>query len=56
MLVMPRLACPSWRWDDDQRHAFVGHLDRVSMPQLVGSEPPSHARGGRGMVQLLARD
>jgi hypothetical protein len=31
------------------------HLDRVSMPQLVGREPPSHPRPDGGMVQMLAR-
>jgi hypothetical protein len=28
--------------DDDQRHAFAGHLDRVCVPQLVG-EASAHA-------------
>jgi hypothetical protein len=29
--------------DDDQRHAFVRHFDRVSMPELVGREAASYA-------------
>ncbi|HYB31476.1 MAG TPA: hypothetical protein VEF89_33120 [Solirubrobacteraceae bacterium] len=41
--------------DDYQRNAFVRHLDRVSMPQLVRREPPSHPRRDGGMLQLLAR-
>jgi hypothetical protein len=34
--------------DDDQRHAFTGHLDRVCVPQLVGREASADAgpRGG----------
>jgi len=50
---MPELAL-----DNRQRNPFVGHLDRVSMAELVQREPPSHpgmrseppeltARGGR---------
>ena len=40
--------------DDDERHGFMRRLDRVSMPQLVGREPPSHPSRDGGMVQLLA--
>jgi hypothetical protein len=31
---------PELTLDDRQRNPLVGHLDRVSMPQLVGCEPP----------------
>jgi hypothetical protein len=46
---------PELPLDHDQRHAFVRHLDRVSMPQLVRREPPSHTCPDGGLVQLLAR-
>jgi hypothetical protein len=32
--------------DDDQRHAFVGHLDRVRVAQLMRRKPSPYA-GGR---------
>ncbi len=35
---MPELAL-----NDDKRHTFVRHLDRVRVPELVGSEPPTDA-------------
>ena len=28
--------------DDDERHSFVGHLDGVGVPQLMGSTASSH--------------
>ena len=46
---MPELAL-----DHDQRNSLVRHLNRVSMPQLVGREATSDARRGRGMMELLA--
>ena len=51
----PKVGVPKLTLDHDQRNAFVRHLDRMSMAQLVGREPPSHTRSGGGMVQLLAR-
>ncbi len=50
----PKVGVPKLTLDDDQRNAFVRHLDRVSMPQPMRGEPPSHTRSGGGMVQLLA--
>jgi hypothetical protein len=41
--------------DYDQRDAFVCHLDRVCVPQLVRREPPPDARRRGRMTQLLAR-
>jgi hypothetical protein len=41
--------------DDDQRHAFVGHLDRVRVTQLVGRIAPSHAGVCAGAAELGAR-
>ena len=38
-----RLVWPGGRSDDDQRHAFAGHLDGVRVSQLVRRKPPSHA-------------
>ena len=35
----PEVRVPELRLDDGQRNPFVRHLDRVSMPQLVGCEP-----------------
>jgi hypothetical protein len=45
---------PKLTLDHDQRNALMRHLDRVSMPQLVWREPPSHTRRAGGVVQLLA--
>lgn len=36
---VPELALDHDPWD-----AFSGHLDRVSVPQLMGSEPPPDTR------------
>jgi hypothetical protein len=38
--------------DDDQRHAFVGHLDGVGVTQLVRREPAPHSCGGSDASQL----
>ena len=38
----PKVRVPELALDDRQRDAFVGHLDRVRMPQLVRREPPPH--------------
>ena len=46
---MPELAL-----DHDQRNSLVRHLNRVSMPQLVGREATSDARRRSGMMVLLA--
>jgi hypothetical protein len=40
--------------DDDQRYAFVGHLDGVRVAQLVRSEPAANPGELRGASQLLA--
>jgi hypothetical protein len=46
--MMPRLLWPSWRWNDDERYAFVGHFGGVSVPELMWSEPsPDARRDGR---------
>jgi hypothetical protein len=41
--------------DNDQRHTLVGHLDRVSMTELVRREAATHASRGGGHPQLLPR-
>jgi hypothetical protein len=43
---------PELTLDDRQRNPLVGHLDRVSMPQLVGCEPPPDT-GLRGEAAKL---
>ena len=40
--------------DDDQRHAFVGHLDCVGVSELVRREASPNAGGSGRMVELLA--
>jgi hypothetical protein len=40
--------------DDDQRHAFAGHLDRVCVAQLMGSEASANAGAHGGASQLGA--
>jgi len=42
-LVVPRLACPSWRWITFERHAFAREFDGVGMAQLVWREAATHA-------------
>jgi hypothetical protein len=39
--------------DHNKQHAFVRHLNRVSMPQLMWREAPSHAGAGGRVMQLL---
>ena len=46
---------PELTLDNDERNAFVCHLDGVSVSELVRRESASHTRRRRGMVQLLAR-
>jgi hypothetical protein len=41
--------------DHDEWNAFVRHLDRVSVSQLMRREPSSHSRRVGRVVQLLAR-
>src|SRR3954454_7120367 len=52
---MPRLLSRSWRWIDDERHSLVGHLDGVSVAQLVRREAPANACGPGGAAQLDTR-
>ena len=53
----PEVGVPELALDHDQRNAFVRHLDRVGMTQLVRREPPSHpCRGGGGCSCLRAAD
>src|SRR5215212_5821743 len=41
--------------NDDQGHAFAGHLDGVGVAELVWGEPSSHAGSGGGLTKFLAR-
>jgi hypothetical protein len=51
----PQLGVPKLTLDHDQRNAFVRHLDRRGVAQLVWREPPSHTRRAGSVTQLLAR-
>jgi hypothetical protein len=44
--VMPQVAVAELPLDDDQRHAFASHLDRVGVSELVRSKTPAHTRCG----------
>ena len=46
---------PELPLDDWQRDPFVGHLDRVSVPELVRGEPSAHASLGGKPAKLTAR-
>ena len=46
---------PKLTLDHDQRHAFVRHLDRVSVPQLVRRKATPDASSRCRVMQLLAR-
>jgi hypothetical protein len=41
--------------DHDERDAFVRHLDRVRVPQLMRGEPPPNTGLGGCAVELFAR-
>ncbi len=45
---------PELSLDHHERDALVGHLDRVSVAELVRSEPAPHAGGSGGVLELLA--
>jgi hypothetical protein len=47
------LLWPSWL-DDDQRDAFVGHLDGMGVAELVRSEAAAHAGESGGAAHLCA--
>jgi hypothetical protein len=51
----PEMGMPELALDDDQRHALVGHLDRVRVPELMGREPAPDSRCDGGPAQLSAR-
>ena len=50
----PEVRMPELALDHDERDPFMGHLDRVRMPELMRGEPASHASGGSSMRELLA--
>jgi hypothetical protein len=41
---------PELPLDDDERDAFVGHLDRVCVPQLMRRESATNTGRGRGVA------
>jgi hypothetical protein len=51
----PEMGMPELALDNDQRHALVGHLDRVRMPALMGREPTPDSRCDGRPAQLSAR-
>jgi len=51
----PEVRMPELPLDNRQRDPFVGHLDRVSMPQLVWWEPPPYASLRSESAKLTAR-
>jgi hypothetical protein len=47
---------PELALDDGQRHAFAGHLDRVSMAKLMGREPaPDSGFDGQAVQRHAGR-
>jgi hypothetical protein len=51
----PEIAVAELALDDDERHAFVRHLDGVSVAKLVRREAPTNARGRSRAAQLSTR-
>ena len=51
MLVMPRLACPSWPLDHHERDALAGHLNGVRMTKLMRREASANAGRYREVAQ-----
>ena len=45
---------PELTLDDHQRDTFVGHLDRVRVPQLVWGEPATNTGESGGPSELPA--
>jgi hypothetical protein len=45
---------PELPLDHDERDAFVGHLDRVSMPELMRREPTTDTGCDGRVLELLA--
>jgi hypothetical protein len=43
---------PELPLDDEQRHSFARHLDRVSVSELMRREAASYSGSGGGVVQL----
>jgi hypothetical protein len=50
----PEVGMAELALDDDERDAFVGHLDRVRVPQLVRGEPATNTGESGGPSELLA--
>jgi hypothetical protein len=51
--VVPRLACPSWRWMMLSGTPFAGELKRVRVTQLMRHEPSPDARPSRDVPELV---
>ena len=50
----PEVRVPQLALDDDERDAFVGHLDGVRVPELVWREPASYPCCGGEATELSA--
>ena len=50
-----KVGMPELPLDDRQRDPFVGHLDRVGVPELMRSEPPTNPRLRAESAKLTAR-
>jgi hypothetical protein len=46
----PKVGVTKLTLDNHQRNALMRHLDRVSVPELMRREPPTHARRRGGVV------
>lgn len=51
----PKVGMPELPLNNRQRDPFVGHLDRMSMPELVRRKPPPHPSLRRELAKLTTR-
>jgi hypothetical protein len=50
----PEVSMSELALDDDERDAFVGHLDRVGVPELVWREPAPYPGCSGGVAEVSA--
>jgi len=51
----PEIGMPQLPLDDHDRDPLARHLDRVSMPELMGSEPPTNTSPYRCCSEFFTR-
>ena len=51
----PEVAVSELSLDDDERDAFVGHLDRVGVPELVRGKAAARTGSGSSPAQIGSR-